>query len=115
MPYVLIQTDVKLDPVHQKQALNKISQRVAKTLGKPAKYMMCALAPLEAISFGETEGKSAFVEVMAIGLPREKIQELATGICELVAESFCLEPSRVYAVFRDVLATHWAWNGKTFG
>jgi phenylpyruvate tautomerase len=114
MPYLLVATDVSIGPEEEQAFLANLSQRVAEALGKPQKYMMAALAPLRATYFGDRKGKSAFVELMAIGLPREKIGELALLLSDLVSRSLALEGSRVYIVFRDVAATHWAWNGKTF-
>jgi phenylpyruvate tautomerase len=59
---------------------------------------------------------SALVTVKSIGgLSRSVNQTLAAQVGQALQKELGIPPSRVYLTFEELAATHWAWNGKTFG
>ena len=49
------------------------------------------------------------------GLSGDVNRKLSQQVCNLLNESLGIPPNRVYLNFTDVGASHWGWNGSTFG
>ena len=61
-------------------------------------------------------GNAAFVEVRSIGgLTGEVNHQLSQKVCQLLHDSLGVPQNRIYLNFTDVQASHWGWNGSTFG
>jgi phenylpyruvate tautomerase len=42
-------------------------------------------------------------------------RKLSQKVCQLLHDSLRTPPDRIYLNFTDVQASHWGWNGNTFG
>lgn len=114
MPFLMIQTNVKVDPSRSAKLLRTASRHVAETLGKSEKYVMVALEDETPMSFGGQTAPLAYLELKSIGLPKDKTPQLSATLSGLLQEEIGVAPDRVYIEFADALAPMWGWNGATF-
>ena len=54
-----------------------------------------------------------FLEIKSIGSLNPS--EMANPIANFVCEKMGIPLDKIYISFKDVPASMWAWNGKTFG
>jgi phenylpyruvate tautomerase PptA (4-oxalocrotonate tautomerase family) len=92
-----------------------LSKTVAETIGKPEQYVMVS-ASQAAMQMSGNPGDAAFVDVRSIGgLTHDVNRKLSQKVCKLLNDSIGVPPNRIYLNFSDVEASHWGWNGSTFG
>jgi phenylpyruvate tautomerase PptA (4-oxalocrotonate tautomerase family) len=85
------------------------------SVGKTEKYVMVIVSQSDILMSGQP-GHAAFVDLRSIGgLSDGTNRKLTERICDALEESLAIPPDRVYAIFADVQASHWGWNGATFG
>jgi len=61
-------------------------------------------------------GDAAFVDIRSIGgLTGVVNRKLSQKVRQLLHDSLGIPPDRIYFNFTDVQASHWGWNGNTFG
>ena len=115
MPLLALQTSVSLSNQQRYALLAPLSQIVAECIGKPERYVMVTLDQT-AMLMGGIEGPTAYAEIRNIGnLSSEVNRELSKRICALLHEHLGIPSDRIYLGFTSVAATHWGWNGSTFG
>jgi phenylpyruvate tautomerase len=92
-----------------------LSKTVAEVIGKPQQYVMVT-ASHAAIQMSGSPGDAAFVDIRSIGgLTGDLNRKLSQKVCQLLHDSLGIPPNRIYLNFTDVKASHWGWNGSTFG
>jgi phenylpyruvate tautomerase PptA (4-oxalocrotonate tautomerase family) len=115
MPLLRLETTVALTEDKQQALLASLSRIVAETIGKPQQYVMVTASQVT-IQMSSSPGDAAFVDVRSIGgLTGEVNRKLSKKVCELLHDSLGIPPDRIYLNFSDVQASHWGWNGNTFG
>ena len=115
MPLLKLETTVALSQERREALLASLSEIVAETIGKPQQYVMVA-ASQAAIQMSGSPGDAAFVDVRSIGeLTGVVNRKLSQKVCQLLHDSLGIPPNRIYLNFTDVNASHWGWNGNTFG
>lgn len=115
MPLLKLETTVNLSGQSRTDLLRKLSRIVAETIGKPEEYVMVTVSHSDILMSGQP-GDAAFVDLRSIGgLSDDTNRKLTERICDLLQESLTISPDRVYTTFTDVQASHWGWNGATFG
>ena len=115
MPLLKLETTVALTEDKRQALLASLSKTVAEIIGKPQQYVMVA-ASQAAMQMSGNPDDAAFVDVRSIGgLTGEVNRKLSKKVCELLHESLGIPPNRIYLNFTDVQASHWGWNGNTFG
>src|SRR5208282_347171 len=115
MPLLKLETTVVLPEAKRQALLASLSKIVAETIGKPQQYVMVA-ASQAAMQMSGNPGDAAFVDVRSIGgLTHEVNRKLSQKVCQLLHDSLGIPPDRIYLNFTDVQASHWGWNGSTFG
>jgi hypothetical protein len=96
--------------------LGELSRLLAARFGKPERWVMTALQPGVAMTFGGTDAPTAFVAVKNIGTMKpEETEALSTAICALVGKALAVSPERIYIEFVDAVDHLWGWNSGTFG
>ena len=117
MPLIQLETSCDLSDAGKKQALaQRLSKLAAEGIGKPEQYVMACVQDNVAMTMSGEAGPSALVTVKSIGgLSKSVNQTLAAQISETLQKELAIPPSRVYLTFEELAATHWAWNGRTFG
>ena len=115
MPLLRLETTVALTEDKQQALLASLSKIVADTIGKPQQYVMVTASQV-AIQMSGSPGDAAFVDVRSIGgLTGVVNQKLSQKVSQLLHDSLGIPPNRIYLNFTDVQASHWGWNGNTFG
>jgi phenylpyruvate tautomerase len=115
MPLLKLETTVALTEDKRKALLASLSQTVAEVIGKPKQYVMVT-ASQAAIQMSGSPGDAAFVDIRSIGgLTGDLNRKLSQKVCQLLHDSLGIPPNRIYLNFTDVKASHWGWNGSTFG
>ena len=93
--------------------LKKLSAALANATGKPESYVMTLLDFGVPMTFAGTNDPCAYVEIKSIGALTPP--EMSDRFCELIKASLGIPKDRIYIGFDDVSASHWGWNGRTFG
>jgi len=115
MPLLKLETTVALSEDKRQALLASLSKTVAETIGKPQQYVMVA-ASQAAMQMSGSPGDAAFVDVRSIGgLTEDVNRKLSQKVCQLLHDSLGIPPNRIYLNSTDVQASHWGWNGSTFG
>jgi phenylpyruvate tautomerase PptA (4-oxalocrotonate tautomerase family) len=115
MPLLKFETTVVLSEDKQQALLASLSKTVAEAIGKPEQYVMVASSQA-AMQMSGSPGDAAFVDVRSIGgLTGVVNRKLSQKVCQLLHDSLGIPPDRIYLNFTDVQASHWGWNGNTFG
>ncbi|MGA2541808.1 MAG: phenylpyruvate tautomerase MIF-related protein [Verrucomicrobiota bacterium] len=115
MPLLKLETTVVLAEDKQQALLATLSKTIAETIGKPQQYVMVAMSQA-AMQMSGNAGDAAFVDVRSIGgLSDDVNRRLSQKICKLLNETLGVPQNRIYLNFTDVKASHWGWNGSTFG
>ncbi|HEB57595.1 MAG TPA: hypothetical protein ENJ01_00045 [Gammaproteobacteria bacterium] len=114
MPYLKIQTNVPLDAAQRQDLLPQASQRVAAQLGKPERYVMVRLDPVQPMLFAGSDAPTAYLELKSIGLSADQTTGLSESLCELMQTALGVPPERVYIEFSDAPRAMWGWNSGTF-
>ncbi len=112
MPFVKVQTNRGVEG--EEEFLKKLSAELADKLGKPESYVMTALQPELAMTFGGTTEKTAFVELKSIGLDESMTADLSDFICSFMETELGIDQARVYIDFADSPGAMWGWDGGTF-
>jgi phenylpyruvate tautomerase PptA (4-oxalocrotonate tautomerase family) len=115
MPLLKLETTVALTEDKRQALLASLSKILAETIGKPQQYIMVTASQV-AIQMSGRPGDAAFVDVRSIGgMTGEVNRNLSKKVCELLHEALGIPPNCIYLNFTDVQASHWGWNGNTFG
>jgi len=117
MPLIELDTSCELADAGKKQQLvGALSRTVAEGTGKPEQYVMACVRDGVAMVMSGQGGPCALVSVKAIGgLGKAVNQGLAGKLTQLLQKELAISADRIYITFQELPATHWAWNGKTFG
>jgi phenylpyruvate tautomerase len=115
MPLLKLETTVALTEEKRKTLLPALSKLLAGATGKPEDYVMVTAAQSAMLMSGKA-GDAAFVDIRGIGgLSGDVNRRLAQQVCRLLTEALGVAPSRIYLNFTEFEASHWGWNGETFG
>jgi len=114
MPYLNIQTNVKINDDDQAALLHKASQVAATALGKPESYVMVHLDAGKAMLFAGSDAPLAYLQLKSLGLPETKTGDLSSALCALMQTELGIDPGRVYIEFAGPERHMWGWNSDTF-
>jgi len=112
MPLINLRTNVS-DVQGSDALLKKLSAALASATGKPESYVMTLLDLGVPMTFAGSNDPCAYVEIKSIGVLTPP--EMSDRFCELIKASLGIPKDRIYIGFDDVSASHWGWNGRTFG
>ena len=101
MPFLLIKTNIPLDKTMRETVLNQASTVIARTTGKPEKFIMVNVCSGEDLLFG---AKSA------PGL----VPVLSKALTEMIESRLQVPGNRIYIEFSSVPGHMWGYNGTTF-
>ena len=110
MPYINVSTTAKVDD--KKKLLEEISILISSLTNKSKRFVMAKLDDNCHLYF-DNETPSCFVEIKSIGSLNPS--EMAKPISDFVYKKMGIPIDRIYISFKDVPASLWAWNGRTFG
>jgi phenylpyruvate tautomerase PptA (4-oxalocrotonate tautomerase family) len=114
MPMVKAILSVELNNATKQQLYRQLATDIAKTLGKPEKYMMITVKDNQEIFFDGSTEPAAYLEIKSIGqMTASQTKELSKTVC-LALKDVGIAPERVYIEFNDSKAYLWGYNGDTF-
>lgn len=114
MPYLSIQTNGVIADADKASLLKTASSLVAKSLGKPERYVMVAIEPQTPMTFGGSDAPCAYLELKSIGLSSSQTAGLSSELAALMNATAGISQDRVYIEFSDASGAFWGWNGATF-
>ena len=112
MPFIQINTSSK--SVLEDNLLQKeISKIVADLTGKPERYVMTMIQGNSKMTFAGSDEPCCFIKLKSIGSLNPSL--MSKSLCELIASKTNIKANRIYIEFIDIKATHWGFDGSTFG
>mmetsp|Transcript_44894 Transcript_44894/g.141349 ORF Transcript_44894/g.141349 Transcript_44894/m.141349 type:complete len:118 (-) Transcript_44894:107-460(-) len=117
MPSLVISTNVKVDSSDKKKELmTKLTQVVAKTLGKPDSYVAIQINDNQSMMWGGSDEPCALCQLASLGSINGKNNKaVSKEVCNLLQEEpFGIRSNRVYIEFRDVPRENMGYDGSTF-
>jgi phenylpyruvate tautomerase len=114
MPYLSMQTNKEVDPSELSNFLGRASKSVAELLNKPESYVMISAPVTAAMMFAGSNEPCAMLNLKSLGFPEQRSAEISSSLCELVADCFAIDPSRIYIEFSSPARHLWGWNKSTF-
>ncbi|XP_039253450.2 macrophage migration inhibitory factor-like [Styela clava] len=114
MPSLTITTNVPKDEF-PKDFLAGMTEILAKSLGKPEKYICVVVHPGTWMSFAGTEEACANCKLESIGkLSQPENIEHTKAIMSYLSEKLRITKDRMYIAFRDSSKADMGYNGTTF-
>jgi phenylpyruvate tautomerase len=96
MPLITVQTSIVPPDDSQAALLKQLSSTLAQQFQKPETYVMTALTPGIAMTFGGTSAPSCYVEVKNIGtLTPDQTRFLSREICQQIKAHLAIDPARI--------------------
>jgi phenylpyruvate tautomerase PptA (4-oxalocrotonate tautomerase family) len=115
MPLIRLKTTTPVPDEKQQALLASLSKIVSESIGKPEQYVMVTLET-GPVMFAGQAGDAAFADVRSIGgLSGNVNKQISQKLCALLQDSLGIAPNRVFLNFTEIAASHWGWNGNTFG
>lgn len=112
MPLINVRLSIP-KPDNADALLEELSATLADQTGKPEAYVMTLLESDVPMTFAGSHEPCAFIEIRSIGAL--KPSAMSSAFCSLVNTKTGIPTNRIYVAFDDVNASHWGWNGSTFG
>ena len=113
MPFIQINTSSKSVVGNDDLLQKDISKMVSDLTGKPENYVMTMIQIDTKMTFAGSDEPCCFIKVKSIG--SLKPSTMSKSLCELISSRTNINTSRIYIEFIDVKASHWGFNGSTFG
>ena len=110
MPYINVSTSVRVED--KKKFLEEISILISSLTGKSKRFIMAKLDDNSAMYFDD-QSPCCFLELRSIGSLTPS--EIAMPISDFINEKMGIPADRIYIFFKDVPASMWSLNGRTFG
>tara|TARA_B100000941_G_scaffold272582_1_gene232198 strand:- start:476 stop:808 length:333 start_codon:yes stop_codon:yes gene_type:complete len=110
MPFINISTSIKVED--KKKLLEEISILISSLTNKSKRFVMAKLED-NSVMYFDDQSPCCFLEIRSIGSLNPA--ELAKPLSDFVNEKMRIPADKIYISFKDVPASMWAWNGKTFG
>ncbi len=110
MPFINISTSIKVED--KKKLLEEISILISSLTNKSKRFVMAKLED-NSVMYFDDQSPCCFLEIRSIGSLNPA--ELAKPLSDFVNEKMRIPADKIYISFKDVPASMWAWNGKTYG
>ena len=112
MPFIQINTSSK-SVIEDNLLQEEISKIVADLTGKPESYVMTMIQSNSKMTFAGSDEPCCFIKLKSIGSLNPSL--MSKSLCELIASKTNIKANRIYIEFIDIKATHWGFDGSTFG
>lgn len=114
MPYLKLKTNQTISQEQSPELLAELSQLLAKTIGKPERYVMVELDADRDMIFSASNEPLAYLECKSIGLSSSQASSLSVSISQVLNKALNIPVDRIYIEFSNCPAEFWGWNGSTF-
>ena len=113
MPFIQINASSKSVFENDDLLQKDTSKMVSDLTGKPEDYVMTLIQRDTKMTFAGSDEPCCFIKVKSIGSLNPP--SMSKSLCELIASKTNINSNRIYIEFIDVKASHWGFNGSTFG
>jgi len=114
MPYIKIETNIKLDHSKEQELLKDLSEFLAALLNKSEEHVMLSVSHDTPILFGKSSEPAAYVELKSMAITEEICGVLSEKICGFLKGRLDIIPSRIYIEFSTINGKMFGCNSKTF-
>lgn len=114
MPYIKMETNVKLNEEKERDFCALLSREGARAVGKPEDYVLCQVRQGQRLLFAGTDKAAAYLEVKSIGLGEDMLKALSKALCDLLEGELGIPGDRIYIEFASAQGPWWGWRGSTF-
>jgi len=114
MPYLKINTNLRVESNIQNQLCLQASALIARILAKPESYVMIEINNDLCMSFAGNQKPLAYLELKSLGLPEDKTSLLSESLCQFINNELGIPEDRIYIEFASGQRHLWGWNNKTF-
>jgi hypothetical protein len=114
MPFVRVETNMKIESAEADAFVAKLSEFTSIALGKPEVYVTVMLHQNVSMLLSGSNEPAAFVTLGSISLQSDKCAELSEKFCGFIYKEFLIPGSRVVIEFRDLERSMFGWDGRTF-
>jgi phenylpyruvate tautomerase len=115
MPYLKLNTNVKIDAQQSSQLINQLSKLMAQETNKPERYVLVELNDNRTLLFAGNNDPMAYLECKSIGLSPGQAKAISAAVSKALKDNLQISPDRVYIEFSNSPGELWGWNGSTFG
>ena len=113
MPYFRIETNRQIDDAANSALMKKATGFLAEMMGKPEHVIMVTIRPDKPYMFAGTGDPTAFVQIKAVGLKKDKCPEYSSQVCNFIEAEIDVPKDRVFVEFTDIDPTVFGFNGDT--
>ncbi|KAM9377114.1 macrophage migration inhibitory factor [Pholidichthys leucotaenia] len=115
MPMFVVNTNVAKDAVPV-GLLSEATAELAKSMGKPAKFIAVHINPDQMMMFGGNDDPCALCSLHSIGkISSNENKQYSELLFGLLNKHLGISPDRIYINFFDMERMNVAWNKTTFG
>lgn len=113
MPYFSIETNRQIDDAANLNLMKKATGFLAEMMGKPEHVIMVTVKPGKPYVFGGTDDPTAFVQIKAVGLKKDKCTDYSKQVCDFLEAEINVPADRVFIEYIDIDPTIFGFNGNT--
>ena len=113
MPYFSIETNKQIDGAANTELMKKATGFLAEMMGKPGHVIMVTIKPGKPYVFGGTDDPTAFVQIKAVALEKNKCPEYSRKVCDFLEAEINIPSDRVFIEYIDIDPTIFGFNENT--
>ena len=113
MPYFSIETNQTIEATANSDLMKKATKFLAEVMGKPEHVIMVTVKPGMPYVFGGTDVPTAFVQIKAVALEKDKCPEFSKQVCNFLEAEIDIPKDRVFIEFIDIDPKIFGFNGST--
>ena len=113
MPYFSIETNRQINEEANSSLMKKATGFLAEMMEKPEHVIMVTIKPRMPYVFGGKDEPTAFVQIKAVSLEKDKCSEFTRQVCDFLEAEISVPKDRVFIEFIDIDPTIFGFNGNT--
>ncbi|MCC8179685.1 MAG: hypothetical protein LIP23_02045 [Planctomycetes bacterium] len=114
MPYLKLETNVKIDQARAETLLAQLSRTVAEITGKPEKYVQVDVSGGRNMYCSGNNEPTAHVQVKGIGFAEKNAAPLSAAVAEVLDKELGIPADRIYMPCQSYSGSMWGFNKATF-
>ena len=113
MPYFNIETNQRINANAGSELMKKATGFLARMMAKPENVIMVTIKTGMPYLFGGTDEPTAYVQIKAVALVKEKCPEYSKQVCDFLEDEIRVPADRVFIEFMDIDPAIFGFNGST--
>src|SRR5689334_9667907 len=99
------------DPAGRSALLRELSGAMSGYFGKPERWVMTCIVPIQGMTFGGTEEPCCFAAVKNIGkMTPEQTRAISADLCGRLSRGLGVPSARIYIDFADAVDYLWGFD-----